>query len=125
MPVLERSVGLDRSYHRLPVLFVDDFAVITPQLLRQVREREEARGEQRRKGGGGKMERDQGGEWETREEREMGGKWRQELDRSRRNGNEMEGRVRKSKIGVAAGRDGYCEGGRERERGRERVLSEG
>jgi hypothetical protein len=28
----------------------------------------------------------------------------------------MEGRVRKSKIGVAAGRDGYCEGGRERER---------
>jgi hypothetical protein len=41
MPVMERSVGLDRSYHRLPVLFVDDFAVVTPQLVRQVRERGE------------------------------------------------------------------------------------
>jgi hypothetical protein len=39
MPVMERSVGLDRSYHRLPVLFVDDFAVVTPELVRQVRER--------------------------------------------------------------------------------------
>jgi hypothetical protein len=38
MPVMERSVGLDRSYHRLPVLFVDDFAVVTPELVRQVRE---------------------------------------------------------------------------------------
>ena len=37
MPVFERAVGLDRSYHRLPVLLLDDFAQLTPQLLRQVR----------------------------------------------------------------------------------------
>ena len=37
MPVLERGTGLDRSFHKLPVLLVDDFAMITPDLLRQVR----------------------------------------------------------------------------------------
>ena len=36
MPVLERGTGLDRSFHRLPVLLVDDFSMITPDLLRQV-----------------------------------------------------------------------------------------
>eukprot|EP00596_Hydrurales_sp_CCMP1899_P005362 CAMPEP_0119037736 /NCGR_PEP_ID=MMETSP1177-20130426/6215_1 /TAXON_ID=2985 /ORGANISM="Ochromonas sp, Strain CCMP1899" /LENGTH=422 /DNA_ID=CAMNT_0006999363 /DNA_START=312 /DNA_END=1577 /DNA_ORIENTATION=- len=35
MPVLERSVGFDRSYHNTPVLFVDDFAMLTPRLVRQ------------------------------------------------------------------------------------------
>ena len=30
MPVLERSVGLDRSWYRLPVLQLDDFADVTP-----------------------------------------------------------------------------------------------
>ena len=39
MPVMERGIGLDRSYHRLPVLFVDDYSNLTPQLLRQVRVR--------------------------------------------------------------------------------------
>lgn len=37
MPVLERGTGLDRSFHKLPVLLVDDFAMITPDLLREVR----------------------------------------------------------------------------------------
>ena len=32
---MERGVGFDRSFHRLPVLLVDDFAVITPSLVRQ------------------------------------------------------------------------------------------
>jgi hypothetical protein len=36
MPVLERGVGFDRSYHNTPVLFVDDFAMLTPSLARQV-----------------------------------------------------------------------------------------
>lgn len=35
MPVLERGVGLDRTLYRLPVLLVDDFADLTPDLLRQ------------------------------------------------------------------------------------------
>ena len=33
--VLERGVGFERTMHRLPVLFVDDFAELTPELLRQ------------------------------------------------------------------------------------------
>ena len=32
--VAERGVGLDRTYWRLPVLLVDDFYDITPELLR-------------------------------------------------------------------------------------------
>ena len=36
MPVMERGIGLDRTYHNLPVLFVDDYSHITPELLRQV-----------------------------------------------------------------------------------------
>ena len=36
MPVLERGIGLDRSWYKLPVLQLDDFADVTPQLLRQV-----------------------------------------------------------------------------------------
>jgi hypothetical protein len=35
MPVLERSIGLDRSWHKLPVLQLDDFAVVTPEVIRQ------------------------------------------------------------------------------------------
>ena len=35
MPVLERGTGLDRSLYKLPVLLVDDFADITPELVRQ------------------------------------------------------------------------------------------
>ena len=35
MPVLERSIGLDRSWHKLPVLQLDDFAMVTPELIRQ------------------------------------------------------------------------------------------
>jgi hypothetical protein len=38
MPILERGTGLDRSYYRLPVLLVDDFAVLTPHVVRQVKE---------------------------------------------------------------------------------------
>lgn len=34
IPVIERGVGLDRSLWRLPALLVDDFADITPELLR-------------------------------------------------------------------------------------------
>ena len=37
MPVLERATGLDRSLYRLPVLMLDDFSQITPELIRQVR----------------------------------------------------------------------------------------
>jgi hypothetical protein len=36
MPVLERGVGLDRSFYKLPVLLLEDFAFATPQLIRQV-----------------------------------------------------------------------------------------
>lgn len=35
MPVLERGTGLDRSLYRLPALLVDDFADLTPYLVRQ------------------------------------------------------------------------------------------
>jgi len=35
MPVLERSMGLDRSWYRLPVLQLDDFADVTPAVVRQ------------------------------------------------------------------------------------------
>ena len=32
MPVLEKSIGMDRSWHKLPVLQLDDFADVTPQV---------------------------------------------------------------------------------------------
>lgn len=35
MPVLERGMGLDRTLYRLPALLVDDFADVTPFLIRQ------------------------------------------------------------------------------------------
>jgi len=35
MPVLERGMGLDRTVYRLPALLVDDFAEITPFIIRQ------------------------------------------------------------------------------------------
>ena len=35
MPVMERGTGLDRSLYKLPVLLVDDFADVTPELVRQ------------------------------------------------------------------------------------------
>ena len=35
MPVLERSIGLDRSWHKLPVLQLDDFYEVTPAVVRQ------------------------------------------------------------------------------------------
>ena len=35
MPVAERGVGLDRSLFRLPVLLVDDFADLSPALVKQ------------------------------------------------------------------------------------------
>ena len=34
MPIIERGVGLDRSTYKLPVLLVDDFAYVTPELVR-------------------------------------------------------------------------------------------
>lgn len=34
IPVLEKGVGLDRTLWRLPALLVDDFALLTPALLR-------------------------------------------------------------------------------------------
>ena len=33
--VLERGIGLDRTFHRLPVLLLEDFYELTPDLLRQ------------------------------------------------------------------------------------------
>ena len=33
--MIERGVGLDRSLYRLPALLVDDFAFVTPELIRQ------------------------------------------------------------------------------------------
>ena len=35
MPVLERGVGFDRSLYKLPALLVDDFADLTPSLVKQ------------------------------------------------------------------------------------------
>ena len=35
MPILERGVGFDRSLFRLPALLVDDFADLTPDLVKQ------------------------------------------------------------------------------------------
>ena len=35
IPVIERGIGFDRTLWRLPALLVDDFADISPQLLRQ------------------------------------------------------------------------------------------
>jgi len=35
MPVLERGVGFDRSLYKLPALLVDDFADVTPFVIRQ------------------------------------------------------------------------------------------
>ena len=34
IPVLEKSVGFDRMLYRLPALLVEDFAMITTELLR-------------------------------------------------------------------------------------------
>jgi hypothetical protein len=33
MPVVERSCGMDKTFWKLPVLAVDDFASVTPQLV--------------------------------------------------------------------------------------------
>ena len=35
MPVLEKGTGLDRSLYKLPALLLDDFADLTPEVLRQ------------------------------------------------------------------------------------------
>ena len=35
MPVVERGFGMDRTLYRLPVLLLDDYALLTPELLRQ------------------------------------------------------------------------------------------
>lgn len=35
MPVLEKGMGLDRTLYRLPALLVEDYAEVTPYLLRQ------------------------------------------------------------------------------------------
>jgi len=35
MPVIERGVGFDRSLYKLPALLVDDFAELTPFIIRQ------------------------------------------------------------------------------------------
>jgi len=35
VPVVERGFGMDRTLYKLPVLLVDDFADLTPTLLRQ------------------------------------------------------------------------------------------
>ncbi len=35
MPIIERGTGLDRALYKLPVLMVDDFADVTPELVRQ------------------------------------------------------------------------------------------
>ena len=34
IPVIEKSVGFDRTTYRLPVLLVEDFALITTEMLR-------------------------------------------------------------------------------------------
>lgn len=34
IPIVEKNVGLDRTLHKLPALLVEDFAVVTPTLLR-------------------------------------------------------------------------------------------
>lgn len=34
MPVVERGMGMDRTFYRLPVLMLDDYADLTPELLR-------------------------------------------------------------------------------------------
>ena len=33
--VLERGIGLDRTFWRLPVLLLKDFSVLNPQMLKQ------------------------------------------------------------------------------------------
>ena len=35
MPVVERGMGMDRTFYRLPVLMLDDYADLTPALVRQ------------------------------------------------------------------------------------------
>ena len=35
IPIIERGTGLDRALYKLPVLMVDDFADVTPELVRQ------------------------------------------------------------------------------------------
>ena len=34
IPIIEKSIGFDRMVYRMPCLTVEDFAVITPELLR-------------------------------------------------------------------------------------------
>jgi hypothetical protein len=65
---MERATGLDRSFYRLPVLMLDDFSQVTPELVRQVRMRGEAgrgRGEMEMGGREGRIR----GEVEKGEER--------------------------------------------------------
>ena len=35
MPILERGAGLDRSLYKLPALLLDDYAYLTPEVVRQ------------------------------------------------------------------------------------------
>lgn len=35
MPILEKGIGLDKTLYKLPALLVDDFASITPGLIRR------------------------------------------------------------------------------------------
>ena len=35
MPILEKGIGLDRTLYKLPALLVEDFADLTPMLVRQ------------------------------------------------------------------------------------------
>jgi hypothetical protein len=35
MPVVERGMGMDRTFHKLPVLLVDDYYEVTEFMLRQ------------------------------------------------------------------------------------------
>ena len=34
IPIIEKSIGFDRMVYRMPCLTVEDFAVITPEMLR-------------------------------------------------------------------------------------------
>lgn len=35
IPIIEKSVGLDKTLYKLPALLVDDFAIVTPALIRR------------------------------------------------------------------------------------------
>ena len=35
MPIIEKGIGLDKTLYKLPALLVDDFASITPALIRR------------------------------------------------------------------------------------------